>query len=1146
MRYNYRTNSTVNNPIFFYRQHVFTVLFLLILSLSLNAQNVTPNYASSSQLSSGKWAKISVKDAGIYKLTFEELQNMQLPVANVPSANIRIYGYGGMLPENAGAARFDDLPEISIKVVDGGDATFNAGDYLLFYSPGPDSWKYDLPTNTFGSIKNIYSDYSYYFITVGSVAGKRIIQANQPSSVTEQIQYYNYRKTINPELENLIKSGRGWYGDFFDIITERDYLFDEISTLSDSEIKFRFSVVARSFWGSTFTLSSYGFNHSIVVDPVQNDFNSNYAQISTSRYTQPAPSTFSSVKVIFQKTNNIDMGWLNFIEVNAEAKLKYNGKQLDFRRTLNNGDVEFVVEGGNSNMVVWDVTNPLSPSSLIGTTQNSNFLIKASLDTLREFILADPQHFLGIANFEPVPNQNLHAMPTPKMLIITHPDFMDQAVRLATYHANKDNISVSIVTPQNIYNEFSSGAQDISAIRDFIKMLWHRAEPSNLPRYVLLFGDASYDFKSRIDSNTNFVPTFQSPESLDPVSSIATDDFFVCIDDHEGGNNSDIPDIGIGRLPVRTHEEAQVAVDKIIHYVEDTENVNGDWRNVIAFVADDEDGNIHMSQADQIATMIDTTFRNFNTDKIFLDAYLQESTAGGQRSPDANAAINERIGKGALIINYTGHGGETGWTKEQILEVKDITGWTNYDKLPVFMTATCEFSRYDDPSRVSGGEYAFLNKNGGAIALFTTARPTYGTPNFNLARIFYNTALKPLNGSMPRLGDIIRMAKTQSGGLENTKKFVLLGDPSMTMAYPEYNVLTTDINGFEVNSNTDTIKALETITIKGIISDNEGNKLSSFNGVVIPTVFDKKSEVVTYGTDGSGPMSFDLWRNVIYKGRVEVINGEFSFTFIVPRDIAYNYGFGKISYYATNGLDDASGNYSNIVIGGFTDQEINDNEGPEVTLYINDSSFKDGGFTNENPVLLAYLSDSSGINTLGNSIGHDLVAILDGNTQHPYILNDYYKADLNTYKSGSLFFPMNNLAPGPHTIRLHVWDVNNNSSETEIHFIVAEGNKVVLSDLEAWPNPVNRTHDNISFILGHNQANRELIAELSVYNLSGTRVFADRKNIKPEGYRTKVFSWNGQETGGHNLSAGFYIANVRLTTSEGFASDKSVKIIITR
>lgn len=1143
MKYKYKVK--LPTPLIFIRVlFSFILLFsFLLFDLSLKAQKVTRFYAPSSQLSAGSWARVGVSASGIYKITYEEMLNMQLPVEGTPSSNIRVHGYGGILPENAGTFRYDDLPEVAVKMFDGGDNTFGPGDYLLFWSSGPNGWKYNSQYSSYESLTNIYSDQSFYFITIGNTTGLRISAGQQPASASQIVEYYDYREVINPELYNLIKSGRGWYGDIYDIITQRDYSFNTASLRSGTELKVRFSAVARSSRGSSFALTINGQEHLLPFTAISSEPNTHYAFISTKRVTQPAPVEFSTASVRYNKLNGLDLGWLNFIEVNAEARLKYNSQQLQFRKNGSLGTVEYKIESANSGMFLWDVTNPLMPQEIIGSVQNNILSFRANADTVREYVLAAAGNIMAPVFIEKVANQNLHGLQTPQMLIIAPSQFMSEAVRLATFHANRDDLSVSVVTPQSIYNEFSSGSQDISAIRDFIRMLWHKASPENLPRYVLLFGDASYDFKNRVAENTNIIPTWQSPESLHPVYSLATDDFFVSIDDHEGGLTEDVVDIGIGRLPVRTIEEATMAVDKIIHYAMDTEQVNGDWRNVIAFVADDDDGNIHMSQADQIAQMIDTVYRNYNIDKIFLDAYIQESTAGGQRSPDANAALNQRVNKGALIINYTGHGGETGWTREQILEVKDIVEWSNYDRLPVFMTATCEFSRYDDPSRVSGGEYAFLNANGGAIALFTTSRPTYGTPNFNLARNFYNIALQPINGVMPRLGDIIRMAKVQSGANDNTKKFILLGNPAMTMAYPVHKVITTSINSKPAYNGPDTLKAMQFVTIKGFIADKNDGKVETFNGTINPTVFDKQSDIATFGSDGNSVMSFSLWRNIIYKGRAEVKNGEFSFSFIVPRDIAYNYGPGKISYYATDGISDASGNYSNLTVGGFSDEEINDFEGPQVTLFINDSSFRAGGFTDENPVLLAYITDSSGVNTLGNSVGHDIVAILDEDTRNPKILNDYYEADINTHRSGSIRYPMFNLPAGPHTLRLRLWDVNNNSVEVTTNFVVAPDNQLVLSELEAWPVPMN---DNITFAIGHNQAGKELKMALSVYNLSGSIVATYHKNLFAGGFRTPVFQWDGRGPNGMPLTPGFYIANLMVETPEGYISDKSVKIIIAR
>ncbi len=1124
------------------QRYKWSIIFMLALLIVMqqapvraSSGNGVMRYAAKSGLAEGTWVRISVTEAGIYRLTYQDLVNMQLPVSGILSSSLKIHGYGGMLPEIAGEERYDDLPEIAITVVDGGDNRFDPGDYLLFYSPGPDEWKYHIPDSVWIYKENIYSDYTYYFVRISDEAGKRIANAGQPGSANTVINFYNYRAVVNPELYNLIKSGRGWYGDLFDIVTSRDYAFPEASLKPKTDINIRFSAVARSFKGSNFKLMLNGVEHYLPIQPVQSDYTTNFAYIATTRFIQQAPQAFNTLKVVYNKSAGADNGWLNFVEINAVALLRYNNEQYFFRNNVLRGNVEYSVSDVPAGIMVWDITDPQSPQFVKGALQGNTYLFKAYADTIREYVMFDPGKAKSPSFVEKVSNQNLHGMPTPDMLIIAPDIFINEAYRLATFHANHDGLSVSVVTPQAIYNEFSSGAQDISAIRDFIKMLWHKAEPANKPRYVLLFGDASFDYKDRLADNTNFVPTYQSPESLHPVTSLATDDFFVSIDDREGGNSNDIIDIGIGRLPVISEKQATMAVDKIIHYTTARELVNGDWRNVIAFVADDEDGNVHMAQADSLARIINSLWPQYNTDKIFLDAFVQETLAGGQRSPEANAAINERVNKGALLINYTGHGGETGWTKEEILQVKDINGWRNYNRLPVFMTATCEFSRYDDPTRVSGGEYAFLNDKGGAIALFTTARPTFGTPNFTLAKNFYETALQPMNGRMPRLGDIIRLSKQRSSATDNTKKFVLLGDPAMTMAYPEYKVISTGVP--------DTIRALDKVTITGMVTDEDGNKLNNFNGTVIPTVYDKASEITTYGSEGNTAMSFFLRRNIIYKGKAEVKNGDFSFTFIVPRDIAYQYGTGKISYYATDGVSDASGQDSDMIVGGFTDNAITDFEGPLVDLFINDSSFVNGGITDENPVLLAYVADESGINTIGNGIGHDITAILDGDTQNPMILNDYYQAEVNSFSRGIIRYPVFGLDPGPHTLTLKLFDVYNNSSETTLNFIVAGGSDIILSELAAWPNPVR---DFVNFTIEHNQAGTEMQVTFNLYDVSGKKIIEKENTILPEGYRTLIYNWDGTADGIKRVTSGFYIANIKIQTSTGLSDSRSVKVIIAR
>ncbi len=636
------------------------------------------------------------------------------------------------------------------------------------------------------------------------------------------------------------------------------------------------------------------------------------------------------------------------------------------------------------------------------------------------------------------------------------------------------------------------------------------------------------------------MPTWESTESLAVEWSVATDDYYGFMD----GPSDNLLDIGIGRFPVQTVEEATTAVDKVIHYSTNTDVIMRNWRNNICFVADDESHGEFINDAEALGNYVGANYPVYNVDKIYLDAFQQISTPGGQRAPDVNKAINSRISKGTLIMDYTGHGGEVGWGDERFLEIADINSWTNYDKLPVFITATCEFSRYDDPQRTSAGEMVFTNPVGGAIALFTTARATFGGNNFNLNQAMFFNIFKKFNGEYYSFGDLIRLSKNQGGVDTNDKKFILLGDPALKLAYPEYNAKILSIDDTQVTDIPDTLSALSEISMGGNIQDDQGNLISNFNGTIFPTIFDKPSEINTLVTDpGSNPATFKLQNNILYKGKAQVINGEFKFTFIVPKDIAYKYGFGKVSLYANNGQTDANGYYQNIIVGGYNDNNNPDDKGPDIQLFMNDTDFVSGGMTDENPVLLAAVHDANGINMIGSGIGHDLVAILDGNVDKQFVLNDFYESDLDSYRSGLVSYPFFNLSEGPHTVSLKAWDVFNNSNSASIDFNVVKSGDFRIDHLINYPNPFNSvTH----FIFNHNQPGEDMKIQLRIFDMTGRLVKEIDETIHPSGFRSEPLEWNGTNSEGSALSKGMYLYRLNVQTGKGASQVKSSKLIIVK
>ncbi|MCD4730122.1 MAG: type IX secretion system sortase PorU, partial [Bacteroidales bacterium] len=656
------------------------------------------------------------------------------------------------------------------------------------------------------------------------------------------------------------------------------------------------------------------------------------------------------------------------------------------------------------------------------------------------------------------------------------------------------------------------------------------------PKYLLLFGDASFDYKDRIPDNSNYVPTWESPESLNPVSSYIKDDFFGLLD----GDN--MVDIGIGRFVVSSVSQAKSSVDKTIHYAVNSDEVMGDWRNIICLIADDEDNNLHFNDAEKIAFQIDTSNQDINIDKIYLDAYEQVSTPSGERYPKVTQDINTRVDRGALMMNYIGHGGELGLAHERILKIADINSWKNYDNMPVFITATCEFSRFDDAERTSAGEYVFLNPNGGGISLFTTTRATYAGGNLRLNRNINYYALNKFDGEYLRMGEVIRLAKNATGSDDNTRKFALLGDPALHFAHPQHNVVTATINNISVLELTDTIKALSEVTITGEMQDYLGNKLTEFDGTLFPIVFDKPAKYTTQANDPqSTPATFYIQKNALYKGKASIINGEWSYSFIVPKDIAYSYGYGKLSYYAKTGSEDAAGNYMDIIVGGYNDNASADNQGPVVRLYLNDDSFVYGGITDENPSLLAYVYDESGINTVGNGIGHDILATLDESGN--YILNDYYESELDDFQNGTITYPFFKLANGHHQLSLKVWDIYNNSTTVYTEFVVAESHQMALESVMNYPNPFI---ESTQFSFEHNQTDQPLEVTIRIYTMNGQLVQTLTDQYFAGGYKYHSIAWKGTDEGGNKLNQGMYIYKVLVRNYNGSVSEETDKLIILR
>ena len=1092
-----------------------------------------------SVLSSGNWYKFALNEDGIYSLSYEDLQNLGMNVSNLNPQNLRIYGHpGGLLPTENSTNRTIDLEELAIQVIGQSDGSFDENDYILFFGQSPNQWFLN-SSGLFSRQQHYYDNNTYYFITADFGEGKRVESFQSLSSADSIINTFNDYQIHEKEEVNFIKSGQNWYGDVFDLVNTKSFNFSFPDRLGDVNLKVALASNSPSPFSSNFTITATGMSSQTTsISGISGSYNKANLKVFENKISPVGNDIV--VTLDFSSSSPSAKGWIDYIEINTQRDLKMYGSQMSFRSLASvqpNSISEFQLSNTNLSTRIWDVTQALNPQSIVGQSLSSVLSFKIPTDTLRQFIAFDGG-YLSANLLGKVDNQDLHAFRDVDYLIVSHPTFLEQANRLAIFHESQ-GLNVEVVSPQQIYNEFSSGSQDVSAIRDFAKMLYNQDHPL---RYLLLFGDASYDPKNRLSNNTNYVVSYQSPNSTNELYSYVSDDFFALLDEEESisSNATNIPflDIGVGRFPVQTVEEAKNVVDKVIAY--SALDSYGDWRLNMCFVGDDNDEieTVHSLQAEQLADYIVTNYPEMNIDKIYLDAYQQESSTGGQRCESANNAISEAVNKGMFVINYTGHGGELGWAHERILEIDDINSWSNEYKLPLFMTATCEFSRYDDPERVSAGEQVFLKENGGAIALLTTSRVVFTGSNLDLNTSFLENLFPQENKAFPRLGDVLIRTKNNVIDVSNTnhRNFTLLGDPALQLAYPQYDIVLTDVQ--------DSAKALGLVTISGEIQDN-GVKLNNFKGLIYPKVYDKSRDFQTLGQDESPVFIFDLQKNLLFKGKSSVENGEFSFSFIVPKDINYDFGNGKISLYAKGvvqeQLCDAYGYNLDMVVGGTSSEYTEDFDGPEIELFMNDTNFIFGGITDSNPSLYAKIYDESGINTVGNGIGHDMLAVIDEESSNPIVLNDFYESDVNSYKSGIIDYAFSTLSEGKHSLTVKVWDVHNNSAVGVTEFMVLASNNLTIQNLLNYPNPVV---DFTSFYFEHNQNNEDMKVILQIMDIQGRIVKEIKEDITPNGYRYGPIQWDGKAESGAKLNAGIYIYSLIASLSNGKTTNNSGRLIL--
>lgn len=1107
---------------------------------SLSSERKNINYKSDFnndiQLIDGSWKKLAIVNNGIHKITYQDLLDWNVISTETNSNSIAIIGNEGkMNPYSNQFSTMDSLFHIPIQIEDNGDGKFNEGDYLLFYGESSTDLYYDEVNRKLNYQLNDFTDTSYVFIGINDNFQKIIKTENSnnliPSkTITKGNDVYYHEK----EWLNFIKSGRNWVGEDFQ--TNNPLIFNiklpDVITSENSILDFSAAVRSRNTSNNSITLFYNNDSISKVnYNPFSAIYYNDYARFNDVAINMKVNSESFDLKMKYSVPNQESVAWLNRFTINYIKTFNFSQKQslITSIPNYNSSDViEYQINNSSNstNIQIWEITNFYEVKNINYTNSGNQLTFKKLNSSTNTFLVFDHDNTFKPIEKESITFKNLRSSPTPTLLIITHSDFLTQANKLADLHKNEDDLSVLIVNVKDIYNEFSSGRNEAGAIRNFIKYLYNNPGNDSL-KYVQLFGDASQDPKKNASNKKNYIPAFQSINSTRLTGSFVSDDFYGMMDDNEGELNAfDQLDIAIGRLPVSEQYEANDLVEKIYDYygklnsnlTNSTSDHKGNWRNKIHFIADDGDNYEHMKQAEQLSVLVDSSIENLNISKVYVDAYLKVSTISKPLVEGAESAIENIFKQGGLIVNYTGHGGEYGWAEERILAIKDIKEMKNLNSYPLVVTATCEFSRFDDPDKTSAGEYLLMQKNGGAIALFTTVRLVFSIPNFRLNKSFYEVLKQNQNNKIIRLGDLFMQTKVQNNGGTNDRNFTLLGDPALKLVLPPNRINTNTIsyNNIEV----DTLKALNKLKIEGVLLLEDKSPNNNFNGTIDVSIYDKKFERLSLDNSNTGSQfPFTQQESLLSLNRFEVVNGKFSGEVILPKNLRSDYGIGKITYYAWNENSDYSGADKTYIIGGLDSTLLNDKKGPEIQLWMNDSSFTFGDAIEPQPTLIAALFDSSGINVSSQELGSSILLNLNNNTSTEYNLTSFYEPSTNKYYQGSVKYNLDEIKDGKHQLKLKASDNLNNESEAYTEFYIAESAPLAIEHLLNYPNPFTT---NTSFYFEHNQTS-QLEVMIRIYTISGILIKTIRALPNSEGNRVGPINWDGRDDFGDRIGRGVYI-----------------------
>lgn len=1135
-----------------------SILLVSFVSTTAVGQSSTTGH---SLLASGKWIKIAVNQSGFYTLSYEKLRELGFENPE----KVGVYGRGGrLLSESLDVHQGSTLPQVPL---------LRHNRAIYFYGEGTTHWYFDRKHKNYQHVTNHYTTQGYYLLSDVATPGPLVMQSISPIQAAGAPQLeegYDALYLHEKDRLSLKQSGRLLVGEAItnNRPTPITLSLGKGSSLT-SNITLNFAYTALPEKEGILSLS---INDKIVgkdtIRSTEDRSDRTYqAGIYHRRYGILASYNGNEIPLKLQYNNPLEHVYLDYISCVANRKLQYeSGEQLLFRRTTAQNKVAlFSLEGFPQETVIIatesDQPTPYSiPYNHGGNrlTFSSNTLIAENEQPI-QFLATTWQDAYTPQIIGEIANCDLLSEPTPDLIIVTPQLFFDEAQRLADYHRKADNLTVLVMTQDQLLNEFNGGTPDATAYRLMCRYYHKKRTLHKDPLQLLLFGDGASDNR-RISETWKqeglkaipFLLTYQGVNSLN-VYSYTTDDYFGFLEKGQDAlnNGQKTLSIAIGRLPLRTLEDAHAVVDKIIRYAQNEDL--GTWKTNTLFVADNKDYYIHQAQADRQAKILDSIQPELFCKKVYLDAFPRKNVAGLTTIPNAKKKLFDAINKGVLLINYVGHGSPSSWTDEQIMTQSDITRLSN-KRLPIWITATCDFTNFDN-SLTSGGEHSLLNPHGGSIALITTSRIVYDSYNEALNKLILRYLFSTNDrGELRPLSEALRMGKnnTYSSDTINKLNFLYLGDPALRLKMPTHKVTLQKINGITLQeADTIALHALESVTLEGAIHNVAGTIDGNFEGEIFITIFDAQHlretlpENIPNGLNST--FKYQEYSSIIYAGTAKVKQGLFSTQFVVPKDVAYAQQPGRINFYAYAPQQkiEAMGVDKRIQIEMGSAQERKDTTPPQILqCYLNTPSPEKVTTVGSTPLFVAEVFDENGINLSEGGVGHNVTLSIDNNPSLTFVLNEYYTANPLETGKGSIIMQLPPLSVGNHTAVFKVWDVFNNVSEKSLSFRVDPDLSTTVYTATVYPNPVT-TEGIVSFKLHTNIPGEASDLTIELYDYRG-QCMAQSPNFSLTSNAQGILeaSWNIHTTTSTALTPGLYLYRCIIKNSNGKTSYASGKLLL--